>query len=641
MNEHQMRRPTYDPITLEAHDPITMEVLRHGFRGVCNEASALLARVAYAPTITEGHDYSGSLLTGDGRLVAHGMTDQAAHLGTFESSLAKVIEFFPDPSPGDVLIFNDPYDGGSHQPDVKIMRPIFHEERVIAYGISCGHWPDVGGPVPGTFNPQATSCYAEGLRIPPMMLVSKGERVESTFALLRANVRQPGERMADLHAQIQATKLMEDRLGEYVAQFGVDVVETAMAASMERSRRLLRQAISRLPNGKYSFTDYGDKDYMHPDQPRIKVHLELTIADGEASFDFTASDDAPIGVFGFARPALLAAVFDGTMHCFPELKPLNHGITSSLVVHARPGSCVDVQEPTPVTGYASGAYEKVAAVTMACWAQAFADVDRRRQHAATINLANLVVSGKHPESGGDSVAYLWNEGGQGARSYKDGNSYQLMIFIGGATNQPIEVLERIIPIRYLKCEAAPNSCGHGKYRGGFGIDRSFEAVQDVVVTMHGDRQEVTPFGLAGGRNGGPNLLVLNPATEGVSLGMDTAGLHVDAGTQLLYCSNGGGGFGRPHERAVELVLADLRAEYIDEGVAADVYGVVLDSQGRVDEKATGAARARLAAEEPKFGYGPNEVHPIGAEARLAGAGGVSVDGGAANGGPRDLTKAGT
>jgi N-methylhydantoinase B len=617
MNEHDMRRPVYDPITLEAHDPITMEVLRHGFRGICNEASALLARVAYAPTITEGHDYSGSLLTGDGRLVAHGMTDQAAHLGTFESSLAKVIEAFPDPGPGDVFIFNDPYDGGSHQPDVKILRPIFHGDRVIAYGISCGHWPDVGGPVPGTFNPQATSCYAEGLRIPPMPLLVGGERVESTFALLRANIRQAGERMADLHAQIQATRLMENRLGEYVEQFGIDVVETAMSASMERSRRLLRQAIARLPNGTYSFTDYGDKDYMHPDQPRIKVHLDLTIADGEASFDFEESDDAPIGVFGFSRPALLAAVFDGTMHCFPELKPLNHGITSSLRVHARPGSCVDVQEPTPVTGYASGAYEKVAAITMACWAQAFADVDPRRQHAATINLANLVVSGKHPESGGDSVAYLWNEGGQGARSYKDGNSYQLMIFIGGATNQPIEVLERIIPIRYLRCEAAPNSCGHGRYRGGFGIDRSFEAAQDLVLTMHGDRQEVTPFGLAGGWNGGPNLLVLNPGeADERSLGMDTAGLQVRAGTQMLYCSNGGGGFGPPHERAVELVIADLRAEYIDAAVAADVYGVVLGPDGAVDDDATRAGRERLAAAEPDVGLGPNQVHPIGARARL-------------------------
>lgn len=601
----------------QLQDPVTTEVLRHGFRAICNEASALLARVAYAPTITEGHDYSGSLLTADAKLVAHGQKDQAAHLGTFESSVETIKAAFPRPQPGDVYIFNDPYTGGTHQPDVKIVRPIFHADRAVAYGISCGHWPDVGGPVPGTFNPQATSCYGEGLRIPPTLLFDQGEQVQSTIALLRANIRQPDERMGDLHAQIQATKLMQQRMSEYIQQFGIEVVEATMLASIERSRELLHSSIADLPNGVYSFTDYGDMDYMHPDKPRIKVHLDLIVEDGVATFDFTKSDPAPIGVFGFSRPALLAAVFDGTMHCFPDLTPLNNGITSSLNVISTPGSCVDVQEPTPVTGYASGAYEKVAAITMACWAQAFADVDTTRQHAATINLANLVISGSHPESGTESVAYLWNEGGQGARSYKDGNSYQLMIFIGGATNQPIEVLERLIPIRALKCEAAPNSCGHGRFRGGFGIDRSFEAVDQIVLTMHGDRAEVTCFGLAGGRNGSPNLLVLNPGTpQEQRLGMDTAGLQVPSGTKLLYASNGGGGFGPPHERTVDLVLEDLANGYIDAEVAHAVYGVVLTSDGGVDEERTAAKRSELAELEPDYGYGPNQVHPVGARVRL-------------------------
>ncbi len=595
-----------------SQDPITLEVIRNGLRGICNEASALLARVAYAATITEGHDYSGALLTPDARLIAHGMTDQAAHLGTFEDSLRTVVDAFPDPVEGDVYIFNDPYSGGSHQPDIKVVRPIFGENGPVAYGISCGHWPDVGGPVPGTFNPQATSSYAEGLRIPPTLLIAQGVPVESTLALIRANVRQPEERMADLHAQIQATLLMERRYRELIERYGEATLASAIEASMRRSRTLFGEIVGRLPDGVYSFNDFGDMDYMNPDRPRIEVALDLTISGERAVFDFSRSADAPIGVFGFARPALIAAVCDGTMHCFPELKPLNSGVTEALEIEARPGSCVDVQEPTPVTGYASGAYEKVAAVTMACWAQAFADVDPRRQHAATINLANLVVSGRNPETGADSVAYLWNEGGQGARSYKDGNSYQLMIFIGGATNQPIEVLERIVPIRYLRCELADDSCGHGAYRGGFGIDRSFVATEDIVVTMHGDRQEVTPFGLGGGWNAGPNLLVTSPGTsEERSLGMDTAGLRISAGTELLYCSNGGGGFGPPHRRATELVLADLRAERIDEKIAAEVYGVIIDDDGEFDAEATAGARQKLADTEPRLGYGPREVHPAG------------------------------
>jgi N-methylhydantoinase B len=599
-------------------DPITLEVLRHGFRAICNESSALLARVAYAATITEGHDFSGSLLSGDGRLISHGQKDQAAHLGTFEDSLKAILEMFPDPSPGDVHVFNDPYDGGSHTPDIKVVRPIFADGRVIAHAISCGHWPDVGGPVPGTFNPQATECYAEGIRIPPMKLKEEREPIRSTFALIRANVRQPDERMADLEAQIQATRLIEDRIGEYVAEFGVEVVESAMNVSIERSRELLQQAIAEIPDGTYSFTDYGDCDYMHPKRPRIKVHLDLTVDRGKATFDFTRSDPAPIGVFGFARPALVAAVCDGTLHCFPDLKPLNHGITSSLEIVSTPGSCVDVREPTPVTGYASGAYEKVAAVTMACWAQAFADVDRRRQHAATINLANLAISGRHPESGGDSVVYLWNEGGQGARSYKDGNSFQLMIFIGGATNQPIEVIERIVPIRYLRCEAMADSCGHGRFRGGFGIDRSFEAADDLVLTMHGDRAEVTPFGLGGGRNGGPNRLVLDPGGEGeTELGMDATGIRVPAGARLLYCSNGGGGFGPVQQRDPESVLKDVADGLISDQVAERVYGVVVNREGELDQAATERARELIAAQEPDEGLGPGQVHPVGGSVRLS------------------------
>ena len=598
-------------------DPITFEVLRHGFRAICDESSALLARVAYAPTITEGHDFSASLLTADGLLLSHGQMDQAAHLGTFESSLEAVRAMFPEPVPGDVYIFNDPYDGGTHTPDMKIIRPIFHEGRPIAYGVSCGHWPDVGGPAPGTFNPQATESYAEGIIVPPTKLYDAGTRVESTVALLRANIRQPDERMGDLHGQVQATRAMEERMDEFVAQYGIEAVEEAMALSIERSAQLLRHEISKLPDGEYAFTDYGDMDFMHPDKPLIKVHAVLTIEGDRATIDFSESDAQPIGVFGFSRPALLAAVYDGTLHCFPELKPQNHGIISAIEVIATPGSCVDVLRPTPVTGYAAGAYEKVCAITMACWAQAFATIDPRRQHAATVNLANLVVSGRHPESGDDSVCYLWNEGGQGSRSYKDGNNFQLMIFGAGATNQPVEVLERILPIRYTKCEAVPDSCGHGRFRGGCGMDRSFEAVEDVIVTMHGDRAEVTPFGLAGGWNGAANRLVQDPGTPGeVSLGMDTVNLRAPAGTKFLFTSNGGGGFGPPHERDPQLVLRDIGAEFITPAVAEEVYGVLLDDDGALDEERTAAARRELAAREPNLGLGPNQVHPVGATARL-------------------------
>src|SRR5436189_3122189 len=169
-------------------DPITFEVLRNAFMSICNEASALIERVSYAPTITEGHDYSVSVLTPDGRLISHGQRDQAPHMGTFESSVQHLVAVVPDFAPGEAYIYNDPYTGGTHQNDVKIMRPIFHDDELLAFAIALCHWPDVGGPNWGTFNPRAEDCYAEGLRMPPLQLFNGDQPVRQIWDLIMANV---------------------------------------------------------------------------------------------------------------------------------------------------------------------------------------------------------------------------------------------------------------------------------------------------------------------------------------------------------------------------------------------------------------------------------------------------------------------
>lgn len=194
-----------------------------------------------------------------------------------------------------------------------------------------------------------------------------------------------------------------------------------------------------------------------------------------------------------------------------------------------------------------------------------------------------------------------------------------MIFIGEATNQPVEVLERLNPMRALRCEAVGTSCGHGTFRGGFGIDRSFEATGDMVLTIHGDRAEVTPFGLAGGLNGGPNMLVLNPGTAGEQeLGMHSVGVEIKKGDRVLYRSNGGGGFGAPFERAPEAVARDVSDGYIDPTLAREVYGVALlerSSTYEVDEDGTRELR-RAGPAAHEVGYGPEQLHPVGRNVTL-------------------------
>jgi N-methylhydantoinase B len=600
-------------------DPITFEVLRNALSNMCDEGSEMIARLAYAATISEGHDHSCAILNRKGHLIAHGNRDQAPHIGSFEPSVAVIKDWFPIMDSGDVYIFNDPYSGGIHTNDVKLIRPIFYKGEVVAFNCSTGHWPDVGGALPGSFNPRAVDCYSEGIRIPPMKIF-RGEELDRTVVkLIEYNMRNGRERLADVYAQYRSGILMEERLCDMLDRHGIDVVEQLFDDVIEYTETMFRKEIAELPDGTFEFEDFSDRDVMHPDQPRIRVHCKMTIAGDRVSFDYRGSDPAPRGPFGFPRGSLETAIFDGTLHCFPHLAPLNRGLSRGIEVISTPGSCVDIVEPTPVSGYACGAYEKVAAVTMACWAQAFSSVNPRRMYAAGINLANLCIGGVHPKTGRPFVNYLWNEGGQGARSYKDGNSFQMMIFIGGATNQPVEILERWYPLLYTHCEAVKDSSGDGEYRGGLGIDRSFKALGEITMTMHGDRGEVTPFGLAGGTNGGANILNLhrNAESEETHLGMHAMGITLSPGDHVIYRSNGGGGFGNPLKRDPALVLADVEDGWLSPEKARNVYGVVVlrddSQQGRfhIDTPATLVRRHELSGRKVNRGYGFGEVHPLG------------------------------
>lgn len=604
-------------------EPITFELLSNAFRAICTESSALIERVAYAPTITEGHDYSVSLLTPNARLVSHGYRDQAPHLGTFEESIKAVLKEIDDMSQGDVYIFNDPFTGGTHQLDVKFIRPIFYGEELFCFTIQLCHWPDFGGPMPGTFNPRATECYAEGLRLPPMRIFKGDEPVSSTFKLLRYNIRCAVERMAEIHAQFEAGRLVEKRLKEYMAKYGPDTVKLAMEDCMDYSEKLFRKEIESLPDGVYEFEDYGDKDVMHPEQPPIKVKCKMTIKGSDVTIDWSGCDGAPKGSWGFTRPALLSATYDGTMHCFPHLTPLNNGIIRSLNIITKPGTCVDVQEPTPSTGYCSGAYEKVDAAVMGCWAQALSSIDPTRVYAATVNLTNVVTGGVHPKTKSPFVSYLWLEGGQGARTFKDGNSFYLMIYVSGATNQPVEVHERCYPMIYRKVEAIQDSCGDGKYRGGFGMHRDFEVWGETVATIHGDRELITPYGIAGGTNGGPNIWILNKGTpKEENLGMFSVGKLLRPGDHITYGSNGGGGFGNPLQRDPRLVLEDVIDEFISLKKAREVYGVsikVVDPDSlhyEIDWDETEEMRRELSKAQPRRGLGPWEVNPNGEKIKV-------------------------
>ncbi len=608
------------PSALDTIDPITFTVLRNGLRSICSQGSALVERVAWGPVITQGRDYSVGILTGDGRLVAHGTVDITPHMGTYEFSVKAVMEDFGDSlEPGDVVIVNDPYRAGTHTQDVRLVRPLFHEDRIFAFAVACAHWSDMGGPIPGTFNPAATESWAEGMIIPPTLVYKGDTPVKSTFEIVRMNVRVPHERMGDLAAQYQATKLLERRLSEYVDRYGSDTVALAFEAVMDYAERLLHEEIAALPDGEYVFTDFCDHDIGRASHPRVRFVCRLLIDGDQATIDWTDSDDAPLGPAGLTLPALSSATYDGTLHCFPHLVPLTHGIIRAITVKTRPGSATHVLHPTPVAGYCASGYEKCDTATMGAWGQALAAAGRPEMiFGGTVNLQNCCIGGVHPRTGQRYVSYTWSEGGQGARSYGDGPSFAMFLYGGGAQNQPIEVHERWYPVLYEKFEVAQDSAGHGRHRGGYGSHRRWVMSGDAVNSIHGDREEVTPPGVAGGTNGGPNKLVLNMGTDREeNLGMFATNVPLRDGDSIDFLSNGGGGYGDPLERDPELVLNEVIDGFLSPEEARSMYGVVIASVDpevhdiRIDREATHAERTALAGRRLPEGYGPGQVHPDG------------------------------
>jgi N-methylhydantoinase B len=315
---------------------------------------------------------------------------------------------------------------------------------------------------------------------------------------------------------------------------------------------------------------------------------------------------------------LLSSSFDGTLHCFPHLAPLNHGIIRAIEFKTTPGTVVDVQRPTPCAAYCAGAYEKVDACVMACWAQAFASSDPKRIYAGTVNLQNCTLGGTHPETGLPYVSYIWIEGGQGARSDSDGASGLMMLFVSSAGNQPIEIHERWYPWLYTNCELVTDSCGDGKYRGGFGAMRNWQVLGKSVLNVHGDRTEHGPYSLAGGTNGGPNQLILNRASDNQrDLGMYASGVRLNPGDHLTFQANGGGGFGDPLERDPDAVVEDVADGLLSIEKAREVYGVaivIVDEDAANyshDPRETERLRGMLAGQERVVGYAPGEVNPYG------------------------------
>ncbi|MBT7956593.1 MAG: hydantoinase B/oxoprolinase family protein [Rhodospirillaceae bacterium] len=600
-------------------DLITFEVLRNAFVAACYEASTTIERIAYHPVIGMGRDRSNALLTKDARLVAHGHTDAAAHYASFEPSVQELFKDIPKDTmnEGDTYIFSDPYRTGSHVNDVRMIRPIFYKGEIVSFSCTVIHWADMGGPMPGTFNPEATTCFAEGIRIPPIRLFKNNELDEELFSMIEINIRGAVERRADMKAQFEAARLIDRRVVELCEKYGVETLFQAYEEQFNYSERMMLAELKSLPDGEWEFEDFGDQDVMAEGKPPIRVHCKLTKVGSKLSFDWTDSDPQPKASWGGSRATLIGGNYLGFMICFPQLFPLNHGIIRNLEIVSKPGTCVDVVFPAPTTGYCSGAFDKIEAVTIACLAGVMAKDQPWRVYPAAVSLTNLCMGGYNPRTKKDFIQYTWAVGGENARTFKDGKSLIFMRFCNARTI-PQELEERWFPVIFDRYEARPDSCGHGFMRGGFGLIRELVIQTDIVMTIHGDREIHTPFGISGGLNGGGSTLIVNKGTKDeFDAGMYATGVKLKKGDKIFYGSSGGGGFGNPLDRDPELVLTDVIDEWLTIGAAKKYYGVVIEeidaeaADFRINKPKTKKARAALRKKGFKEGTGAFEVNVLG------------------------------
>ncbi|RAW46461.1 hydantoinase B/oxoprolinase family protein [Halorubrum sp. 48-1-W] len=526
-------------------DPVTLEILRNQLESVATEMGHVLIRGAYSPNIKERQDCSTALFDASGRMVAQA-EHIPVHLGAMPDAVETVLE--KDPKPGDVFVVNDPFAGGTHLPDVTLVSTIAPEGEVLGFAVSRAHHADVGGSAPGSMPPGAREIYEEGLRLPAVRLVDGGEPNEAVHELIRANVRTPDERDADLRAQRAANARAEERVGELLDEHGSTLL-VAFDAVIDYSRERVETALSALPDGTYRARDVLEGDGVTDGD--VPIEAAVTIDGASLAVDFAGTADqvagnlnAPLSVAKSAVYFVVRAITD------PEIPP-NHGCYEPVSVSAPEGSLLDPNPPAAVVGGNVETSQRVTDVTLVALAPAIPDAIPAGGQG-TMN--NLIIG----DRSGEFTYYETIGGGFGARPGKDGMD-GVQVGMTNTLNTPAEAMELEYPLRVERYALRPSSGGDGRYRGGLGLERTVTVETDATVSLLTERRRTAPAGLDGGGNGavGENLVDGEPVPAKVSV-------DVSAGSTVSIRTPGGGGHGDPEARDPKARERDRRDGKVEE-----------------------------------------------------------------------------
>jgi N-methylhydantoinase B len=541
-------------------DPVTLAVLNGRLEQIADEMDATLFRSAFNPIIAEAHDASHGLydaLTGE--TLVQGKAGLPIFVGVMSFAVRAVIEKAArdgDMGEGDVYLFNDPYDGGTHLSDFKLVRPYYRDGQLFCFLASVGHWHDVGGNVPGNYNPVATECFQEGMLIPPVKLFSRGEFRRDIVDIVQANSRLPGSLYGDLNGQINALDLGARRLTALLDEYGDETVATALGELRARAARLMRSYVAALPDGTYSAEDWLDNDGV-ADVP-LKIALDVTIAGEEMTLDFSRSAPQCAGPVNIARSTAVASCYVALKHLFREV-PANAGVLDPIRFVIPPESLLAAKAPKPVGGYTETILRIIDVVF-----QAMAQVAPERVNGCAYGTINALSLAGHRKDGRRWVMFSFFGGGHGGHPEGDGLNHGNAP-ISTATIPPLEILEAAYPVCFTQWALRADSGGPGRHRGGLGAIYEIELLEEEAdVFLFGERGRFAPPGVVGG---GPALAnrFLYQQEDGAhspSMVSKMVGIKLKRGQRLRLETPGGGGYGDPAERAPEAIARDVALGYV-------------------------------------------------------------------------------
>ena len=557
----------------ESHtmDPVTLAVLRGRLEQVADEMDATLYRSAFNPIIAEAHDACHGLYdAASGDTLVQGKSGLPVFVGAMAFAVrATAAAAAPrgGMKDGDIWISNDPYDGGTHANDFKLVRPFFRDGRLYCYMASAAHWHDVGGAVPGNYNPAATECWQEAVQIPPVRIVRDGVLDPDVLAILRANTRLPESLWGDLNGQLAALELGAKRLHGLLDEYGDALVLQAMGELRSRALRLMRSHIASLPDGRYSFEDVLDNDGI-VNEP-LTIALDMTVAGDRLLLDFSRTSPQCAGPVNISRATAIAACYVALKHVFPDV-PANAGVLDAVDFLIPDKLVISAERPRPVGGYTETILRMIDVIFSAT-----AQADPSRAVAQAYGTINALSIAGHrsdgPRKGQRWVMFSFFGGGHGGHSGGDGLSHANAP-ISTATIPPLEILEAAYPVRFTEWALRPGSGGDGQFRGGLGAIYEIELLeQEAEAFVFGERGTSPPKGIAGGGSGAVNVFSYenDGAWHRPPMVSKMHGIRLAQGERVRLETPGGGGWGAPARRSGEQRAQDQAMGYVNNGEATD------------------------------------------------------------------------